>query len=120
MLDADHNPVVIPTGYGICPCCKGSGRVLIEEGDAWMRTWKGGLSYYDPNTDTKVCQNCGGQTMYGKALGYTTIDPNTDPMQFMIDGLGCKHEYVGREAGRCYRIYTCRKCGHHYDIDSGD
>ena len=85
-----------------------------------MRKWKGVLSYYDPETDTKTCQNCGGQTMYGKPLGYTKVDPNTPPMQFLIDGLGCHHEYVGRNAGRCYTIYTCKKCGSSYDIDSSD
>jgi DNA-directed RNA polymerase subunit RPC12/RpoP len=74
--------------------------------------YKGIMSGYDKETDTMACRNCGGQTMYGKPLGYTAIDPET--------GLGCKHEYVGRDAGRCYTIYTCRKCGSRYDIDSGD
>ena len=101
----------IPAGYGVCPCCGGSGRVKLSEGDAWMRAWKD-LSYYDPETDTKTCHNCGGQTMGGKAIGYTKLDKGT--------GKGCHHEYVGRNAGRCYTIYTCKKCGSSYDIDSGD
>lgn len=102
----------IPTGYAVCPCCGGSGRQALTEGDKWMRSWKGGLSYYDPVSDTKNCQNCGGQTMYGKALGYTKVDPAT--------GNGCEHTYVGRKAGNCYHVYTCTKCGSSYDIDSGD
>lgn len=101
----------IPVGYGVCPCCEGSGRVKLTEQDAWMRKWKN-LSYYDPETDTKTCQNCGGQTMYGKPMGYTKLDEAT--------GKGCQHEYVGRNAGRCYTVYTCKKCGSSYDIDSSD
>jgi hypothetical protein len=67
--------------------------------------WNKNKTHYD-------CDNCGGQTMYGKPAGYTKLDPKT--------GLGCLHEYHGRNAGRCYTIYTCKICSSHYDIDSGD
>jgi hypothetical protein len=109
MPDRDNNPVTIPTGNAACPCCSGSTRrpVLPSE-----EQYKDIMSGYDKATDTMACRNCGGQTMYGKPLGYTKIDPET--------GLGCEHKYIGRDAGRCYTIYTCRKCGSHYDIDSGD
>lgn len=102
----------IPEGFAVCPCCHGTGRRSLSKEDAWMRTWKGGLSYYDPTTDTKVCDNCGGQTMYGRAQGYVKKRPGTDE--------GCIHEYVGRNAGRCYTVYTCKHCSSSYDIDSGD
>ena len=102
----------IPDGYAVCPCCHGTKRVALTESDDWMRKWKGGLSYYDPETDTKTCQNCGGQTMFGQALGYTKKRPGTD--------VGCLHEWTGRDAGRCYTIYTCKHCRSTYDIDSGD
>jgi hypothetical protein len=102
----------IPKGCSVCPACNGTTRVKLADGDAWMRTWKGGLSYYDPDTDTKTCDNCGGQTMSMKALGYTKTRPGTDQ--------GCLHEYTGRSAGRCYTVYTCKHCHSTFDIDSGD
>lgn len=99
----------IPAGCGVCPACNGTLRRPVlpsEEG------YKKIMSGYDAATDTMACGNCGGQTMYGQSLGYTKIDPAT--------GLGCLHEYTGRNAGRCYTIYTCKKCGSSFDIDSGD
>lgn len=99
----------IPVGCAICPCCDGSTRrkVLPDE-----EQYKLIMSGYDKETDTMACGNCGGQTMSGLSTGYTRIDPST--------GLGCNHEYVGRNAGRCYTVYTCKKCGSSFDIDSGD
>lgn len=94
----------VPKGYAECPCCKGTGLVELTE--------KEKLYSWNKNKTHRQCSNCGGQTMSGKALGYSKIDPNT--------GLGCEHTVTGRNAGRCYHIYTCTKCGFSYDIDSGD
>lgn len=103
----------IRKGEGVCPVCNGTTRVApLTEQDAWMRTWRGGLSYYDPATDTKTCRNCGGQTMSGIATGVVRLRP---------DGTPCTHSWKGREAGRCYRIFTCiHGCGTSWDEDSGD
>lgn len=94
----------IPPGNAICPCCEGTGLIELTEKE---KTY----SWYKDKTH-RQCTNCGGQTMSGKALGHTKIDPAT--------GLGCKHTYTERSGGRCYHIYTCTKCGYSYDIDSGD
>ena len=32
----------------------------------------------------------------------------------------CDHEYVGVSRGRCYTVYTCKKCNVSYSIDSSD
>lgn len=94
----------VPKGYAECPCCKGTGLVELTE--------KEKLYSWNKDKTHRQCSNCGGQTMSGRALGYSKIDPNT--------GLGCEHTVTGRNAGRCYNIYTCTKCGFSYDIDSGD
>lgn len=93
-------------GYGICPVCNGGSRVSAADND-----YKHIVSGYDKETDTLPCYNCGGQTMYGRPSGQVRLRP---------DGTPCKHEYVGRNAGRCYTIYTCKHCQSSYDIDSGD
>jgi hypothetical protein len=90
-----------------CPACNGSKRKSAAD-NPYRKITAG----YDPATDTLACSNCGGQTMSGIASGKVPIDPAT--------GLGCEHSYVIHSGGRCYHIYTCRKCGHRYDIDSGD
>lgn len=92
----------------VCPKCNGSTRQPLGPWE-WKNCMPAG---YDKQTDTVACDNCGGQTMSLTATGRTRIDPAT--------GLGCEHTYTGRQAGNCYRIYTCTKCGDHYDIDSGD
>ena len=91
---------------GICPVCDGTTR--IPAGD---RQHKNYLAGYDKDTDTLQCMNCGGQRMFGRATGRVRLRE---------DGTPCKHEYLGRNAGRCYTIYTCQHCGDKYDIDSGD
>lgn len=80
--------ITIPTGCSVCLTCNGSTRrpVLPSE-----QGYKKIMSGYDATTDTMSCGNCGGQAMFGRALGYTRIDPAT--------GLGCQHEYMGRNAG---------------------
>lgn len=99
--------MIIPPGFGVCPGCNGSGRLSVAE-TSNMDVVAG----YDRDTNTIACTNCGGQTMYGTALGYTEIDPAT--------GAGCLHKYAKREAGRCYVVFTCAKCRSRYDVDSSD
>jgi len=100
----------IPEGHGVCPACSGTGRVPVPE---HSQKYKNVIAGYDKATDTLACGNCGGQKMYGTALGYTKLRQPDDAQ-------GCMHEYVGRNAGHCYTIYTCKHCGDTYDIDSGD
>lgn len=91
---------------GICPVCTGTTRVPAGDNQ-----YKHVIAGYDKETDTFACTNCGGQTMYGRATGRVPL---------RADGSACRHEYVGRDAGQCYTVYTCRHCNHRYDIDSGD
>lgn len=91
-----------------CPKCNGSGRRPCP----YLQSLKFRLATFDPKDNTLACDNCGGQTMSLRATGATRVDPAT--------GLGCLHSYVGRNAGRCYTVYTCSKCGDRYDIDSSD
>lgn len=91
---------------GTCPVCNGSGRR-----PAGNSPYKGVLHGYDAETDTLPCNNCGGQSMYGKPTGKVTLRP---------DGTPCRHDYTSRTVGRCLTEYTCRHCGHSYQIDSGD
>ena len=100
----DRSWYPIPVGNAICPTCEGTSVVPLSEKELTYN-WNKGKTH-------RACSNCGGQTMSGKALGYTKIDPTT--------GLGCQHTFTGRLAGRCYHIYTCTKCRFSYDIDSGD
>lgn len=32
----------------------------------------------------------------------------------------CDHEYASETVGNCLTLYTCRYCGHSYEIDSSD
>ena len=81
-----------------CPVCQGTGDVD-----------RPGMK---PGVDLEPCRNCGGQTMSGNATGRTR--PRRD------NGEPCVHEYTGRQAGRCYYVYTCKHCGDSYGMDSGD
>lgn len=90
-----------------CPKCNGTGR---RPADDACRRYR--IATYRESDHTLACDNCGGQTMSLTAKGVTRIDPAT--------GLGCLHTYVGQQAGNCYHIYRCTKCGDQYDIDSGD
>lgn len=89
---------------GTCPVCLGTGRVDAGPGEHWF-------AGYDRETNTLACRNCGGQTM--SVFG-------TGRVRLREDGTPCVHEFVGRNAGRCYTIYTCKHCGSSFDIDSGD
>ena len=33
---------------------------------------------------------------------------------------GCQHEYASETVGNCLTQYTCRTCGHSYEVDSSD
>lgn len=104
-LKADVTWYPVPKGSDVCPCCNGTGigKELTEKDLTY--SWNKGKTHYP-------CFNCGGQDMGGKPRGYAKIDPAT--------GKGCNHSFTGRNAGRCYTIYTCVKCKDSYDIDSGD
>lgn len=88
-----------------CPKCNGTTRMPAND---LNRSCYG---YHKPS-DTLPCNNCGGQRMELVATGVTTVDPTT--------GLGCMHEYKGRNAGRCLTTYVCGKCADFYSIDSSD
>ncbi len=92
--------------HGTCPVCNGSGRV--PAGD---NKYKHITAGYDKDTDTFACNNCGGQTMYGRPTGKVPL---------RADGTPCRHEYTSRTVGRCLTEYTCKHCGSSYQIDSGD
>lgn len=93
-------------GYGVCPCCNGSGRV--PAGD---HKYKHVISGYDKETDTFKCTNCGGQYMFSHPRGNVRLRE---------DGTPCVHEYSSKNVGRCLTEYTCKHCGDRYQIDSGD
>jgi len=93
---------------GTCPVCNGSGRVPVP---AHQQQFKHVYAGYDADTDTLGCMNCGGQTMFGRPTGQVPLRP---------DGTPCRHEYTSATVGRCLTEYTCKHCGHSYQIDSGD
>jgi hypothetical protein len=103
---------ILAAREGVCPACNGSTRRPYDYTHDPKGLYRRMTATYRAEDDTLACNNCGGQTMSLRATGRTRIDPTT--------GLGCLHEYRGQKAGNCYHIYTCTKCGDHYDIDSGD
>jgi hypothetical protein len=46
-------------------------------------------------------------------------DPYKWPVEHYRWGT-CVHEFAHRSGGNCYHVYTCKLCGHRYDIDSSD
>ena len=93
-----------------CPVCEGTGRMPTPDhlrNYAEQYGWYG----YDKADDCCTCNNCGGQTMYGKPTGRSRLRE---------DGTPCKHEYTSYQRGRCWTQYTCKHCGYSYDIDSSD
>lgn len=92
--------------YGVCPVCNGSGRRPAGN-DKYKHVYAG----YDKESDTLACNNCGGQTMFGRPSGKVPLRP---------DGTPCKHEYTSATVGRCLTRYTCKHCGSSHEIDSGD
>ena len=94
------------TTTATCPVCNGTSRAPAPE-----VSHKSVLLGYNGADDTVPCRNCGGQTMSGIATGETRIRP---------DGTPCRHEYQGRDAGRCLVEYACTRCGDAYSIDLGD
>lgn len=101
-----ENQIELKKGYGICPVCNGSGR--RPAGDYRYKHITAG---YDAESDTLSCNNCGGQTMFGKPTGQVPLRE---------DGTPCKHEFKGVSIGRCLTRYTCVHCVSSYEIDSGD
>ena len=93
--------------YGDCPVCNGTTRRLV---DAANQKWKHIIAGYDPASDTLACDNCGGQTMSGRATG---------KVRLRADGSPCVHEYRGVQR-RCIWDGTCCHCGDKYTIDSSD
>jgi hypothetical protein len=96
-----------PEGFAVCPCCNGSGENKEQPLKEYEKKWS-----FNLGREFERCLNCGGQYMSCASSGFSRIDPNT--------GLGCKHEYKYRSAGRCYHEYTCKNCNERYYIDSGD
>ena len=88
-----------------CPVCNGTGRVPAGDFPHKAVIWG-----YDKATDTLNCNNCGGQTMSGRATGQVRARP---------DGTPCTHEYQCLSAGRGITRYTCQHCNDSYTIDSG-
>lgn len=93
-------------GYGVCPCCLGTGRVEAKD-----TPYKHVYAGYDLQTDTLPCTNCGAQYMFGRSTG---------EVRLREDGTPCKHEYSSKTVGRCLTEYICKHCGDRYQIDSGD
>lgn len=96
---------------GTCPVCNGSGRMPLPEENRQYAVANGWWNYR-ADDDKVTCTNCGGQTMSGVATGKVLMNRET--------GEPCKHEFTGRNAGRCYTIYVCKHCPTSFDIDSGD
>lgn len=95
---------------GVCPVCNGTGHMPCPDS---LRKYgvSSGWYGYRAEDDTVTCTNCGGQYMFGKPTGEVNL---------RADGTPCVHEYEGRNAGRCYTIYTCKHCDDNYAIDSSD
>lgn len=89
-----------------CPVCNGTGRRTTTD------PFKKVLVGYDTLTDTVPCNNCGGQTMFGRASG--KVRPRKD------NGQPCVHEYDSYNIGRCLTQYVCKHCDYRFQIDSGD
>lgn len=98
--------IVIPEGRGICPKCNGTKRRPAGNDSCKKFTYG-----YDAETDTFVCNNCGGQTMSGIAQGHVALRKD--------NGEPCLHKYTYTLLGNCYHGYKCEYCGHSYQIDSG-
>ena len=93
---------------GVCPVCDGTTRRPVPESQQQYKTIYAG---YDAETDTLECDNCGGQYQWGRACGQVSLNH---------DGVPCRHEYRGQNAGRCLTTYTCIHCDDRHQIDSGD
>lgn len=92
---------------GPCPVCGGSGVRDPKPNELPFMDIMAGRT-----ADGKLqCRNCGGQTMGIHGSGMVNLRD---------DGTPCEHDYVGRQTGNCYHVYTCRHCPDTYAIDSGD
>lgn len=79
---------------GTCPVCNGAKEVANPH-----------------RPGVTPCQNCGGQTMFGKPSGVVPLRPDGNP---------CKHSFCSTGGSRNYTKYACPHCGSSYSIDSGD
>jgi len=95
--------------FGVCPVCNGTGHKPCPDN---LRVYgvKNGWYGYRASDDTVSCDNCGAQKMFGQATGKVPLRDNGEP---------CKHEYIGKTAGRSYSRYTCLHCNDQYEVDSG-
>jgi hypothetical protein len=64
---------------------------------------------------TDINQTIGG----GFAVCYVFSGPRRGERVAFMWGK-CVHEFEHRSGGNCYHIYTCKKCGARYDVDSSD
>jgi hypothetical protein len=46
--------------------------------------------------------------------GYYTTRPA------IVAVIGCDHDYDSVKLGNCWHGSKCKKCGHYYEVDSGD
>lgn len=97
-------------GYGVCPVCNGTQRMPCPDQNREYGK-KYGWYGYRAEDDTIPCNNCGSQTMYGKATGEVPLRK---------DGTPCEHEYKSYNVGRCLTQYDCVHCTFRFQIDSGD
>lgn len=93
----------IPNDRGECPICNGTGLIPIPDNLKQYSWWA--------DKEDMECNNCGGQTMMGKALGYVGLRE---------DGSPCVHNFRGVNIGRCLTEYFCEHCSDRFVIDSGD
>lgn len=95
---------------GTCPVCNGTTRRPCPDNLREYGQKNGWYGYGDD--DCVTCNNCGGQYQFG--------GKPTGKVNLREDGTPCRHEYEGKNLGRCYNGYTCKHCGDHYTIDSSD
>lgn len=85
----------------VCPVCNGSKQVELSDREI-SYSWNRGKTH-------KECDNCGGQTMMGRATGISYLRADNTP---------CIHDYRQRQLGRSYTEYRCIHCNYTYEIDS--
>ena len=95
---------------GVCPVCDGTGHQPCPD-NCREQGVKYGWYGYRAEDDTIDCDNCGAQYMFSKPSGVVPLNR---------DGVPCRHEYRGQNAGRCLTTYTCIHCDDRHQIDSGD
>lgn len=92
--------------FGICPKCKGTGRIacLPKIRTNFQRNgWYG----YDPITNTIDCSNCGAQYQYSKSTGIVKLNTHGKP---------CLHQYASEQLSSNIHRHHCIHCGDEYYI----